>query len=52
MLKPGYFEYIPARPGEARHTLADITKAQTLLEFDPKIKLEDWIDNHKKEVGL
>ena len=52
MLKPGHFEYIPARPGEARHTLADITKAQTLLEFDPKIKLEDWIDNHKKEVGL
>ena len=52
LLKPGYFEFIPARPGEARETLADISKAKRLLNYNPKIKLEDWIANHKKEVNL
>ena len=52
LLKPGYFEYIPARSGEARDTLADISKAKKLLNYEPKIKLEDWIANHKKEINL
>ena len=52
LLKPGHFEYIPARPGEARDTLADISKAKKLLNFNPKITLDEWVAEHKKEVGL
>ena len=52
LLKPEYFEYIPARYGESRETLADITKAQTMLNWNPKILLEEWISNYKKEINL
>ena len=33
-------------------TLADITKAKNLLSWSPKVKLGDWIDSYKKELGL
>jgi len=33
-------------------TLADITKAKNLLSWSPKVKLEDWIESYKKELGL
>jgi len=52
MLKPDYFEYIPSRPGEARDTLADISKANELLNWYPKITLPDWIVEYKKELGI
>jgi len=39
--------HIPPREGEARHTLANITKAKKLLEWTPKIKVQDWINAHK-----
>ncbi len=52
MLKPGYFNYIPARLGEARHTLADISKVKKMLNWEPQVKLEDWIINYKKELGI
>ena len=35
--------FIEPRLAEARETLADITKAKTLLGWNPKVKLEDWI---------
>ena len=35
--------HIPARLGESRETLADISKATKLLKWKPKVKLEDWI---------
>ncbi len=40
-------EYVlkPPREGEARDTLADLTKIKNLLEFEPKVKLEDWIES-------
>ena len=37
------YVYIPERPGEARQTLADTTKAKTILGWTPKRKLEDFI---------
>ncbi|MDI6591326.1 MAG: SDR family oxidoreductase [Patescibacteria group bacterium] len=37
--------YIPPRPGEMRHTLADISKAKKLLGWQPKIKLKEGIKN-------
>lgn len=36
-------QYIPDRPGEARETLADNTKAREILGWSPKYSLEDYI---------
>lgn len=37
---------------EPRETLADIKKAKQLLKWSPQIKLEDWIPEYKKELGI
>ena len=37
---------------EARQTLADISKAKKLLNWNPKIQLSDWIKIYKKGLGL
>ena len=42
------FVYIPQRPAEARHTLADSSKVKRLLDWTPKVKLQDWISSYKK----
>ena len=39
----GSYIHIPERIGEARQTLADITKIKKLLKWEPEIKLENWI---------
>jgi len=39
--------HIPERPGEARETLADNSKAKSLLGWSPKVKLEDWIESNR-----
>ena len=39
--------FIPPRPGEAKLTLADISKARKLLQWQPKTKLADWLKNAK-----
>ena len=38
-------EYIPPRLGEARVTLAHISRIKGTLGWEPKIKLEDWIQS-------
>lgn len=43
----GEYEHIPPRIGESRTTLADIQKAKSMLNWTPKIKLEDWINDNK-----
>lgn len=40
--------YIPPRLGEARKTLADISRARKLLGWEPKIKLETWLKSLRK----
>ena len=35
--------FIPARSGEARDTLADISKAKALLDWEPTKSVEDYI---------
>ena len=52
MLRPGYLKYIPARLGESRDTLADISKANKLLKWYPKVELLDWIKKYKIELGI
>ena len=39
----GEYKHIPARPAEARNTVADTSKAKNLLGWVPKIKLEDYL---------
>tara|TARA_Y100000310_G_scaffold345505_1_gene465752 strand:- start:11901 stop:12806 length:906 start_codon:yes stop_codon:yes gene_type:complete len=39
----GEYEFIPERPGEARDTLADISKLRQLLDCEPKVELNKWI---------
>lgn len=39
----GEVEYLPSRIGEARETLADISKIQNVLGFFPTKNLKEWI---------
>lgn len=39
----GKIEYVPKRMGEAHITLADNTKARTLLGWNPEIRIDDYI---------
>ena len=41
------YEYIPARQGEARVTLADNSKLREMLGWKPTVKFEDWIEANK-----
>ena len=43
----GDVEFIPQRPGEARETLADISKLRDLLGYEPQVILEDWIKENE-----
>lgn len=44
--KPGTnIKFIPARQGEARNTLAGLTKVKRVLGWQPTIHLFDWITN-------
>lgn len=36
-------QYLPVRPGEARETLANISKAKQLLGWQPWVRLSDWL---------
>tara|TARA_R110002020_G_scaffold79078_3_gene198412 strand:+ start:8917 stop:9816 length:900 start_codon:yes stop_codon:yes gene_type:complete len=38
--------FLPARPGEAKDTLANIQKAKDLLGWKPLIHVQDWIKNN------
>jgi len=40
--------YVDAREGEARETLADITKIEKTFGWKPNIKVEDWIGGNLK----
>ncbi len=52
-LKP---DYQPARPGDARHSVADIGKARRLLGYSPAVSLEEGLrrvlDWYRKQVAL
>ncbi len=44
----GEVEYLPPRSGDVRHTKADITLAQNILDWHPKISFEEGIKKTKK----
>ena len=35
--------HTPVRPGDVRHTLADISKARRVLGYEPKVDFEDGL---------
>jgi nucleoside-diphosphate-sugar epimerase len=43
----GEYIHVPERSGKARHTLADITKAKELLNWEPKYSLEKYMEKKK-----
>ena len=42
---------LPDRPGEARHSRADNTKAKEMLGWEPKIKLEEWLSEFSNTIS-
>jgi UDP-glucose 4-epimerase len=42
----GEYLHIDERPGECRFTQANITKANNILKWNPKVKLKDWLDEN------
>ena len=43
--------HIPSRI-EPKETLANITKAKELLNWEPTQKIEEWMPKYKKELGI
>jgi UDP-glucose 4-epimerase len=42
----GEMEFLPPRDAELSHAQADITKIKKLLQWEPKMNLEDWINDN------
>lgn len=38
---------IPERIGEVRESLSDISKVKEMLQWEPKVKLEDWVKKYR-----
>lgn len=36
-------KHLPERLGESRETLADISRAKNLLDWEPTVTVEEWI---------
>ncbi len=45
-------EHVPARQGDPRRTLADISQTKALLGWEPKVKFADGVDELLKMWGL
>lgn len=43
----GEYTFLPERVGEARHTLADISKIKRYLNWEPKHSLEEYMENRE-----
>ncbi len=43
---------IDPRPGEARVTLANNNKIKNVMRWSPTVRLEDWVEEEKKRLGL
>ena len=48
----GEHVHLPARLGEAQDTLADNTKLITMLNWQPKETIDNWIQKYKMEVVI
>ena len=50
MFEPQSIEYIPARPGEAEDTLADIEFSKKNLDWTPQSEMEAYVSNFVQSV--
>ncbi len=48
----GPVQYLPPRPGDPRHTKADISLARSLLSWEPKVDFKDGVELVKKWFQL
>jgi UDP-glucose 4-epimerase len=46
-LMGGEIAFIPPRPAESKLSLANASKARNEIGWTPKVRLEDWIAEHK-----
>ena len=46
----GVLKFLPERLGEARETLADISKIKRALGYNPTIFLEEWINRENNNI--
>jgi UDP-glucose 4-epimerase len=42
---PSLITHIPARQGEARDTIADVSKLKNILDWEPSVSLEEWLSD-------
>jgi UDP-glucose 4-epimerase len=50
LFNPNEITYIPARSGEARVTLADISKTSAETGWSPRIRLEDYVSGFLRDL--
>tara|TARA_A100001391_G_C5008848_1_gene262733 strand:+ start:41 stop:997 length:957 start_codon:yes stop_codon:yes gene_type:complete len=43
--------FIEPRTGESRLTLANNTKIRTVMKWEPKVKLEDWVSQEMEKIN-
>lgn len=48
---PTGWMHLPERKAEIKHSKANISKAKNLLDWTPKVKLEDWINENISTVS-
>jgi len=48
----GLYTHEGPRPGDIKHSLADISKAKELLDWKPRISLNEGITQLKKLYGI
>jgi UDP-glucose 4-epimerase len=46
-----FFINLPERVGEARHSKADNSKAKEILGWEPKVNLEEWLNESAGTVS-
>jgi len=49
--KEEFYINLPQRLGEARDTKADSSKAKDILGWEPKVKLEDWLNESTSTIS-
>lgn len=52
MFKPKDIQYLPARPGEAKDTLANIDESRSKLFWEPRKNISDHISEFLKNIGV
>lgn len=48
----GEYVHVPERKGEARHTLANISRSKRILGYEPKIDLKKYIETEGRNVTV